>query len=54
MIGTDYSKKKKVPYRLGSFKDQIIASDLVEERANCNFDKEEMVRFLDPLYEHKK
>lgn len=54
MIGTDLKKKKKVPYRLGSQKDKIVASDLIEERANCNFDKEEMVKFLDDLHAVKK
>ena len=58
MYGTDYDKKKhtkaKIPYRLGSFKNQIIASDLVEERANCNYDKEELANFLDILHQSKK
>jgi hypothetical protein len=43
-----------VPYRLGSQKDKIVASDLIEERANGNFDKEEMANFLDHIHKEKK
>jgi hypothetical protein len=57
MLG-DYDAKKhrlkKVPYRVGSAKDQIVASDLIEERQNCNFDQEELAMFLDDLHIIKK
>jgi acyl-CoA oxidase len=57
MYGADpkkVNKKEKFPYRVGSIKRNIVASDLVEERAHCNFDQDELCRFIDPLVENKK
>lgn len=58
MFGTDFDAKKhritKVPYRVGSMKDQIVASDLIEERQHCNFDQEELANFIDDLHQTKK
>lgn len=31
---------------LGSIKNKIVASDLIEERGKCNFDKEEMSELI--------
>lgn len=32
--------------RQGSVKNKIVASDLAEERAKCDFDTQEMLRFV--------
>jgi hypothetical protein len=42
---TDNPKKLSQP-TLGSIKNKIVASDLAEERKNCNFDQEEMSKHL--------
>lgn len=40
------SPKNQTQPTLGSIKNKIVASDLAEERKNCNFDQEEMSKHL--------